>query len=184
MPTFERTENLVKERITWFRKWTDDIPNYTHSLNVRDLLRSHWFDETVQMAWLLHDIIEDWNTTLQELTEMWYSQEVLTLVDLATHDVTLENPTDEDKFQRRKNMMKRLEEANNKSAWAVKLADICDNVNQCHLMPNLEKKKRFLYEKCPYFVKQGNKRFWGSAFYQEFLDRYLKQMFRLLEWEQ
>ena len=114
---------------------------------------------------------------------MGYPQDVLTLVDLATHDVTLENPTDEDKFQRWKNMMKRLEEANNKSAWAVKLADITDNVNQCHLMPNLEKKKRFLYEKCPYFVKQGNKRFWGSAFYQEFLDRYLKQMFRLLEWE-
>jgi hypothetical protein len=76
------------------------------------------------------------------------------LVDLATHDVTIENPSDEDKFQRWKNMMKRLEEANNKNAWAVKLADICDNVNQCHLMPNLEKKNRFLYEKCPYFVKQ------------------------------
>ena len=79
-------------------------------------------------------------------------------------------------------MMKRLEEANNKNARAVKLADITDNVNQCHLMPNFEKKKRFLYEKCPYFVKQGNKRFGGSAFYQEFLDRYLKQMFTLLEW--
>ena len=177
MPTFERTENLVKERITWFRKWTDDIPNYTHSLNVRDLLRSYWFDETVQMAWLLHDIIEDWDTTLQELAEMGYPQEVLTLVDLATH-----NKETEDKFQRRKDMMKRLEEANNKNARAVKLADITDNVNQCHLMPNFEKKKRFLYEKCPYFVKQGNKRFGGSAFYQEFLDRYLKQMFGLLEW--
>ena len=178
MPTFEQTENLVKERITWFRKWTDDIPNYTHSLNVRDLLRSYWFDETVQMAWLLHDIIEDWDTTIQELAEMGYPQDVLTLVDLATH-----NKETEDKFQRRKDMMKRLEEANNKSARAVKLADICDNVKQCHLMPNLEKKKRFLYEKCPYFVKQGNKRFWGTEFYQEFLYRYLKQMFRLLEWE-
>lgn len=179
MPTFERTENLVKERITWFRKGTTDIPNYTHSLNVRDLLREHWFNETVQMAWLLHDIIEDWNTTLQELAEMWYPQDVLTLVDLATH-----NNETEDKFQRRKDMMQRLEEANNKNAWAVKLADICDNVNQCHLMPNPEKKKRFLYEKCPYFVKQWNKRFGGSGFYQEFLDRYLKQMFRLLEWEE
>ena len=179
MPTFEQTENLVKERITWFRKWTDDIPNYTHSLNVRDLLRSYGFDETVQMAWLLHDIIEDWDTTLQELHEMGYPQEVLTLVDLATH-----NKETEDKFQRRKDMMKRLEEANNKNARAVKLADICDNVNSCHTMPDHEKKKRFLYEKCPYFVKQGNKRFWWTKFYQEFLNRYLKQMFRLLEWEE
>ena len=91
---------------------------------------------------------------MKELEEMGYSQEVLTLVDLATHDVTIENPTDEEKFLRWQNMMKRLEEANNKSAWAVKLADICDNVTQCHLMTNQEKKKRFLYEKCPYFVKQ------------------------------
>lgn len=53
------------------------------------MLRSYGFDETVQMAWLLHDIIEDWDTTLQELQEMWYPQDVLTLVDLATHDVTL-----------------------------------------------------------------------------------------------
>ncbi len=178
MPTFERTENLVKERITWFRKWTDNIPNYTHSLNVMDLLRSHWFNETVQMAWLLHDIIEDWDTTLQELQEMWYSQEVLILVDLATH-----NKETEDKFQRRKDMMKRLEVANNKDARAVKLADICDNVTQCHLIPNPEKRKRFLYEKCPYFVKQWNKQFWWTDFYQEFLNRYLKQMFRLLERE-
>ncbi len=106
------------------------------------------------MAGLLHDIIEDGDTSLEELTEMGYSQEVLTLVDLATH-----NKETEDKFQRRKDMMERLEEANNKDARAVKLADITDNVSQCHLMPNIEKKKRFLYEKCPYFVRQGNKRF-------------------------
>jgi len=178
MPTFEQTEKLVKERITWFRKWTEDVPNYTHSFHVRDLLRSYGFNETVQMAGLLHDIIEDGDTSLEELAEMGYSQEVLTLVDLATH-----NKETEDKFQRRKDMMERLEEANNKDARAVKLADITDNVSQCHLMPNIEKKKRFLYEKCPYFVRQGNKRFWGSDFYQEFLERYLKQMFRLLEWE-
>lgn len=106
------------------------------------------------MAGLLHDIIEDGDTSLEELSEMGYSQEVLTLVDLATH-----NKETEDKFQRRKDMMERLEEANNKDARAVKLADITDNVSQCHLMPNIEKKKRFLYEKCPYFVRQGNKRF-------------------------
>jgi hypothetical protein len=80
---------------------------------------------------------------------MGYPQEVLTLVDLATH-----NKETEDKFQRRKDMMKRLEEANNKFARAVKLADISDNVTQCHLIPNPEKRKRFLYEKCSYFVKQ------------------------------
>ena len=184
MPTFEDAENLVKERITWFRKGTDNVPNYTHSLQVRDLLRWYWFDEIVQMAWLLHDIVEDWDTTFDELRELWYSDEVIRLVDLATHDVSLKNLTDEGKFERWEAMMKRLEEANDKSAWAIKLADICDNVNSCHTMPNLEKKKRFLYKKCPYFVKQWNKRFWWTEFFQEFMNRYLKQLFRLLDWEE
>jgi len=35
-------------------------------------------------------------------------------------------------MQEWKNMMRRLEEANNKSARAVNLADICDNINFCH----------------------------------------------------
>lgn len=178
MPTFEQTEKLVIERIQWFRKWTTDIPNYTHSLNVRDLLKKHWFNETVQMAWLLHDIIEDWNTTLNELSEMWYSEDIIALVDLATHNEKIE-----DKLQRWWTMMKRLEKANNKSAWAIKLADISDNVNSCHTMPDIEKKKIFLYEKCNYFIVQWNKWFWWSEFYQEFVNRYIKQMFRLLEWD-
>jgi hypothetical protein len=71
------------------------------------------------------------------------------LVDLATHNLKTK-----DKFQRWKDMMKKLEEACDRNARAIKLADICDNVSGCHTMPNLKKRKRFLYEKCPYFVEQ------------------------------
>jgi len=178
VPTFEETEDLVKERITWFRKWTKDVPNYLHSFHVRDLLRENRFDETVQMAWLLHDIIEDWNTSFDELKDFGYSDEILRLVDLATHNLNTK-----DSFKRRKDMMKRLEEACDRNAWAIKLADICDNVNWCHTMPNIDKKKRFLFEKCPYFVEQGNKWFWGSEFYLEFLRRYHRQLKRFSETE-
>lgn len=177
-PTFEETEKLVKERIKWFRKWTKNDPNYLHSFHVRDILKENRFDETVQMAGLLHDIIEDWETSFDELKKLWYSDEVIRLVDLATHDV--EN---KDTLQRRKDMMKRLEDACDKNARAVKLADICDNVNGCHTMPKLERKRRFLYKKCPYFVEQWNKWFWGTEFYLEFLRRYHKQLYRLVEFE-
>ena len=181
MPTFEDAEKLVKERITWFRKWTDDIPNYTHSLNVRDLLKKYWFNETVQMAGLLHDIVEDWNTSFDELRELWYPEEVIELVDLATHNMNIENPTDEEKFQRWKDMMKRLEEADNKDAWAIKLADITDNVASCHTMKNDEKKMRFMCIKCPYFIEQWRKIFWESDFYLEFTGNYAKQLLRYID---
>lgn len=177
-PTFEETEKLVKERILWFRKWTKDIPNYLHSFHVRDILKKNRFNETVQMAGLLHDIVEDWNTTFDELFSLWYSEEVVRLVDLATHDMEIN-----DSFERWEWMMKRLEDACDRDAWAIKLADICDNVYLCHLMPILKKRKRFLLEKCPYFVEQGNKWFWWSEFYLEFLKRYHTQLNRLTEVE-
>ena len=173
-PSFAETEKLIKERITWFRKWSKDLPNYLHSFHVRDILRDNRFDETIQMAWLLHDIVEDWNTSFDELRELWYSEEVIRLVDLATHDSETK-----DSFQRWKDMMKRLEDACDRDAWAIKLADICDNVYLCHLMPSLKSRKRFLYQKCPYFVEQGNKWFWWSEFYLEFVRRYLTQLKRL-----
>ncbi len=177
-PTLEEAENLVKERIKWFRKGTEDVPAYLHSFRVRDLLKKYGFDETVQLAGLLHDIVEDWNTSFGELNALRYPIEVVKLVDLTTHDQTIE-----DHYERWELMMERLEEVWDRNAWAIKLADICDNVSECHLMPNLEKRKKFLYIKCPYFIKQGNKRFGWTEFYQEFLDRYLKQLFRLLERE-
>lgn len=177
-PSFEDAEKLVRERITWNRKWTKDIPNYLHSFHVRDILRVNRFDETIQMAWLLHDIVEDWNTSLDELRELWYSEEVVHLVDLSSHNLKVK-----DSFERWLLMMKRLEDACDRNAWAIKLADICDNVYLCHLMPNRDKKKRFLFEKCPYFVEQGNKWFWWTEFYLEFLRRYHTQLERFSEIE-
>ena len=177
-PTFSETEELVKSRIIWFRKWTKDVPNYIHSFHVREILKNNRFDETVQMAWLLHDIVEDWNTSLDELRSLWYSEEIVRLVDLATHDMNVN-----DSFERWKWMMKRLEDACDTNAWAIKLADISDNVQWCHTMPNINKKRRFLYEKCPYFVEQWNKLFWWSEFFLEFLRRYHAQLQRLVIYE-
>lgn len=67
-------------------------------------------------------------------------------------------------------------EENNTNAWAIKLADISDNLLECHLMPNKEKLERFLNKKYPVFIYYGNKYFGGTEFYNELLERYFKQV--------
>lgn len=175
MPTFEQSKELIKEKIHWFRKGTKDlpkpIPNYIHSWKVYEALKTYGFDQDIQMAWLLHDIIEDGWMTLNELRELWYSDDILHLVDLATHDMTIDGS-----FEKRKKMLQRLIEEDNKDARAIKLADISDNLLECHLMPSKEKLERFLNKKCPVFVYYGNKYFGGTEFYNEFLERYFKQV--------
>jgi hypothetical protein len=108
---------------------------------------------------------------LKELRELGYSDKILYLVDLSTH-----NDSIDDGFERRQRMLERLIAEDNKSVWAIKLADISDNLLECHLMPNKEKLDKFLNKKCPVFIYYGNKYFGGTGFYSEFLDRYFKQM--------
>lgn len=136
---FETAELLVKERITGFRKGTTDVPNWTHSLRVRDALQKHGFSENVVMAGLLHDIVEDGNTSLEELKELGFSESVIQLVDLCSHDQSVVGTE-----ARWMTMMARLVTANNPSAWAIKLADIIDNLHSCHTMP--PEKQKFMRE--------------------------------------
>lgn len=135
----ESAERLVKERIAGFRKGTTDVPNWMHSLRVRDALQKHGFSEDVIMAGLLHDIIEDGNTSLEELKEIGFSEDVIHLVDLCSHDQSIAGSE-----ARWMTMMARLITANNPSAWAIKLADIIDNLHSCHTMP--QEKQRFMRE--------------------------------------
>jgi len=134
---FETAERLVKERITGFRKGTTDVPNWTHSLRVRDALQKHGFSEDVIMAGLLHDIVEDGNTSLEELKELGFSEAVIQLIDLCSHNQSVAGTE-----ARWLTMMARLTAAHNPSAWAIKLADLIDNLHSCHTMP--EERQQFM----------------------------------------
>lgn len=166
----QKTIELVKERITWPRKWSD-IDRYTHSLSVYESLKKFWYDDDIQLAWLLHDIVEDGNTSLEELWELWYSKSVVHLVDLSSHDDTIK-----DKYERRSMMMKRILDEDNLDAFVIKLADYHDNLKDCITMPDEKKRSKFLQVKWAFFVKRWHYYAWDTELYTDFIDRYRNQV--------
>lgn len=172
MPTPESTKALVQSRILWNRIGCD-VPNYLHSWRVYDALVRWWFAEETCIAWLLHDIIEDSDITMHDLKTLGYSDNILRLVDYATHDMTIM-----DSFTRWQTMVQRMIDQHDREIRAIKLADISDNFTECHLLKphNFE---TFLNKKAPVFIYWGNQFFGGSPFYTEFLERYFTQVKKL-----
>lgn len=166
-----KTKELVKSAIRGTRKGMDE-PAYIHSFRVSNLLKLYWFSDDVVLAWLLHDMVEDSDYTRQDLENLWYSDRVLDLVCLCSHD-----KTNSDKFGRWKDMICRLKIQWDIDARAIKLADFTDNLTECHLL-SPEALERFLAKKAPVFVYYGNKYFWWSAFYSNFIENYYKQYAR------
>lgn len=126
---FTRAEQLVAARIPGTRKGSDK-PAYMHSFDVRDLLRAEGYSEEVCLAGLLHDVIEDSETTFAELEEMGFSLRVRELVGYCTHDRAIEGND-----ARWVCMMAGLVRANDAEAWAIKLADIVCNIGDSATMP-------------------------------------------------
>lgn len=164
----EKTRELVKKAISGTRKGLN-TPTYIHSFRVSDLLKRYWFSNDVVLAWLLHDMIEDSDYTREDLKKLWYSDRVLDLVCLCSHD-----KTNLDKFWRREDMIRKLKAKRDTDARAIKLADITDNLAECHLLKP-DALERFLTKKAPVFVYYGNLYFWGTKFYNNFLDIYHHQ---------
>lgn len=78
---------------------------------------------------LLHDIVEDGGVPLEELRAAGFSERVARLVDLCSHDAAIEG-TD----ARWVVMMARLVQAGDSDAWAIKVADLVDNLRDSGTM--------------------------------------------------
>lgn len=135
-------------------------------------MKKHGFSEDIQYAGLLHDIVEDGDYTLDQLRELGYSERTVELVDFSTFDLEM-GETMESWLK----MMERLVEIDDKDAWAVKLADLADNLTECHHC-ELIHVQGYLFRKAPLFIYYGNKHFSGTEFYSEFLDIYRLQVRR------
>jgi len=122
-------EELVQTRIPGMRKGTTDKAAYTHSFHVRDLLEEHGYGPEVCLAGLLHDIVEDGGVSLEELRAAGFSERVVRLVNLCSHDAAIEG-TD----ARWVVMMARLVQVGDSDAWAIKVADLVDNLRDSGTM--------------------------------------------------
>jgi (p)ppGpp synthase/HD superfamily hydrolase len=120
---------LVRSRIKGTRKGLPGDLNYTHSFRVYDIVMKlhHWDDPDFELflAALLHDIVEDGNTSFEELAEMGFSGRTIELIYLCTYNKEIKNKT-----ERWTLMMAKLIKARDEEAWCIKLADLSDNLTQ------------------------------------------------------
>ena len=147
----EKAKILVEERILGERKGLPGEANFKHSLRVHEIVSRlhHWDDPDMEMfiAALLHDIVEDGDTSFEELVEMGFSRKTVELVHLCTHDAEIENPT-----ERWTLMIAKLIEARSEEAWCIKLIDLADNLTQSSgLSP--ENRKFMLEVKAPLILR-------------------------------
>jgi len=143
--------SLVKEKIHGERKGLPDELNYMHSVRVNETVSSlhHWDDPDVEMfiSALLHDIVEDGNTSLEELVEMGFTRRIVELVYLCSHNTKVENKT-----ERWTLMMAKLIEARDEEAWCIKLIDLSDNLKQSRGLS--EENRKFMVDvKAPLMLR-------------------------------
>ena len=110
----EKAKQLVEERIPGTRKGSDE-PAYIHSTRVSASLARFGYSEEVIIAGMLHDIVEDGETSLQDLRSLGFSERIIDLVNLCTHDDMVEGGD-----ARWIKMMAGLVDAKDKEAWAIK----------------------------------------------------------------
>ncbi len=142
----EKAKALVIERIPGTRKGSDE-PAYLHSIRVSESLTRFGFPKHVIIAGMLHDITEDGATPPEELRGMGFSDRIVELVRLCTHDDMIEGGD-----RRWVKMMARLIDAEDAEAWAIKIADLTDNLKSSGTLA--EDRRRFMREaKAPFLLR-------------------------------
>lgn len=97
--TIDDVKNFVKiKHAGQFRKYSN-VPYHEHCFDVYNMLIDcGFFDTDMLYAALLHDIIEDTNTTLSELEEFGFNYRVLKYVRILTCDNHNKNPFYKSKY--------------------------------------------------------------------------------------
>jgi len=146
------------------QKRKQGTPYYTHPLAVSKLLKKKGFNESYQIAGLFHDLIEDTETTYDEILNLT-NFEIATAVRLVTKEPGYVMSTYMDRISK------------NHMAKMVKLADRIHNVSEL-VDTNIEFVNRYLDETESYLVPLSE----GTQFEKDLKDEILKvkQTFNLL----
>jgi (p)ppGpp synthase/HD superfamily hydrolase len=169
-PLYTLGVQLVSQRIPGVRKGSNE-PAYQHSLRVAERLERHGYSPDVVLAGLLHDIVEDGETSLTALRDMGFSERTLEIVDLSSHDMSLSVHTGLQKDQRWAGMVARLEQAHDADAWAVKVCDLIDNLaGSVTLLP--DRQAVFFALKGPTYLALSRSILGQTALWSELLEAF------------
>lgn len=158
--SLEQARLLVAERITGTRKGSDE-PAYIHSTRVSDALARFGYSEEVVIAGMLHDIVEDGATSFDELRAFGFTERVIDLVRLCTHDDMIEGGD-----RRWIKMMAGLIDADDSEAWAVKIADLTDNLKSSHTL-SADRQKFMREAKAPFLLRLSWLKLGDTPIWQE-----------------
>ena len=163
MITVDEAINFMIER-HGDQKRKQGTPYYTHPLTVSKLLKEKGFNESYQIAGLFHDLLEDTETTYEEILNLT-NFEIATAVKLVTKQPGYVMSTYIEEISK------------NHMAKMVKLADRVHNVSEL-VDTNIEFVNKYLDETEEYLVPLSK----GTQFEKDLENEILKvkQTFNLL----
>ena len=138
-------------------------PILFHSSKVSMTLYFLEYDREIVLAGALHDLLEDTDTTKDEIEEI-YGRKIADIVEAVSFD-----PDIEDYMQRTREMFERCLECG-KDALIVKCSDLLDNINFVHLTEPA--KQTELLEKYRLFIKMGKDCIGDEEIYKRLVQRY------------
>ncbi|MBI5398367.1 HD domain-containing protein [Candidatus Woesearchaeota archaeon] len=140
-------------------------PVILHSIRVGLNLYILGYDKDIVIAAILHDVIEDTNTKIEEVKSKFGSK-VAKLVEANSFDDSIA-----DRTERYKENFERCRKAG-KDALIIKAADFFDNADYYNLASTNEL-ANWLLEKLKYFIDNSKKELKDEALYREVVKKYM-----------
>jgi len=145
-------------------------PVILHSIRVERYLESHNYSKNILIAAVLHDILEDTDTSIETIQRS-FGKEIAALVEANTFDKMISDETEKyrDCFNR---CFKK-----GRDALVIKAADILDNSRYYHLSKD-RKLNNFLLQKMKYFIDLSKPLLRNEPIYSELKKQY-RQLVKL-----
>jgi len=169
MTNYPENDKEIEEAIKFLvyaiqKSCKNNKPVILHSIRVGLHLDNLKYPKDIVIAAILHDIIEDTETTFEEIKSK-FSNKIATLVQSNSFDESII-----DKTERYKENFIRCK-ALGKEAVIIRASDFFDNVNYYHLAPNKELEK-WLFEKLKYFIDNSYEILKDEIIYIKLVEKY------------